>query len=307
MVIFVRQMNLLGLKRTLTLTFVCLLWIGAANAQRGGSAAWKNYQHEVAVGYGFNTLFAKLGVRDNLGFGYMIQRSSFNTSYRYYFMRHFAVRGTVSHHYARKNDKNNEEFGFQSNNLPIDYKTTMTELGGVLEYHILDESQMGRRKGRVRRARGGMNRGLNTGLSLYAGVSGNYFRPLGEFQGALVTLHPVNTDPGYDTDVSDYKRLNFYIPAGATFRLVLSENWRFGIEGGYRFGFRDYINNVSAVYYRDGNPNPQRSPYTDTDYTGGNVTFSENAEVGVSELSSEPGRRSYFFATFTLAYRFKTK
>lgn len=305
MVIFADQMKAYGFHRVFLACVISFGIAAVAQAQRGGNAAWKNYRHEVAVGYGYNTLFSKLGTRDNLGVGFMIQRSTFNASYRYFFLKHFAARATMSHHYARKNDKDNENPLFFTNNQPLDYKTTFSEFGGVVEFHILDEVGNKKRKGKVRRARGGMSRGLNAGLSIYAGFAVDYFRPYGEFQGARVIIRPANDNPGYITNTLEYKRLNMHIPVGATARLTFSEHWSFGVEAGYRIGFRDYVDNVSAVYYEDGPPSG-RSIFPDENYTGGNVTFADDPSVGLGALVGENGRRNYFFAQFMLGYRFKT-
>ena len=56
-------------------------------AQRGGDTLWTKYRHEVSAGYGVNNLFATLGERDNLGVKYILQRSTFNGLYRYYFSK----------------------------------------------------------------------------------------------------------------------------------------------------------------------------------------------------------------------------
>lgn len=272
--------------------------------QKGGNTSWTKYRHEGAVGYGLNTLYTGLGQNDNLTVTSVFQRSTFNLSYRYYFRRKFAVRGSFTQAYARKNDKVNIDSA--QINLPIDYKSSMSEFAAMGEFHILDEVGNVKRKGKVRRARGGMTKGMNAGVSVFGGVALGRFNPYGEYYGSRMVFRPVNSSPGYDFDVDSYKRMHILFPVGATARLVLSENWRLGIEAGYRIGLRDYIDYVSAVYYRDGKPESTYSEYPDTDFADGYVTF-EKENAPIATLASESGRRNYFFGMIVLSYRLKTK
>jgi hypothetical protein len=99
--------------------------------------------------------------------------------------------------------------------------------------------------------------------------------------------------------------MHVHIPVGGQLRFALSENWRFGFEGGYRIGFTEYINNLSGVYYPGDNPATPNRTYTDISFTGEIVTLSkENAPV--SSLVSSKGRKGYFFGLFALSYRIKS-
>jgi len=285
--------------KRLTALFTLLFICSGLFAQRGGNMAWQRYRHEVSVGYGINNTFASLGEDDAFDFNYIFQRSTFNASYRFFVFRHFAARASFSHAYARNNDKQREDE--VSTNARIDYTATVSEFSLMAEYHIFDESSMGGRR-RVRRARGGMSRGLKMGVSLLTGISMNFLRPYGEYFGQEVEFRPI-TDPLTIPNDEQYRRLNFGIPLGAQARFVLNENWRIGAEFGYRFGLSEYINHVSGVYYRDEsvtNPDPDSPDPSLVGY----VTFAED-ESPISSLNDENGKRSYFFAFLTLAYRIK--
>ncbi len=287
------------LTRTL-LTLLLFAWInGVSFAQRGGNTSWKKYQHEAAIGVGINSVFANLGEKDGLGVGYAMQRSTFNGTYRYYFMKNFAARGSITHGYSRKNDKS-LNFGDRQN-ARLDYISTVTEFAAMGEYHLIDETTKGKR-GKVRRSRGGMSKGLNMGLSAFTGIGLSYLRPFGELQGRKMEFKPITTPLTVPND-DRYKRLHLHVPVGINARVLINENWRAGIEFGYRIGFRDYVNNVSGVYSADDFENPD--PFSpDTQYFG--ITTFAKEEAPIADLSSDSGRRSYFFGFLTLAYRLKS-
>lgn len=250
--------------RIASIIIIIFLFSTGVEAQRGNQD-WQNYRHEAMVGFGFNSFLASIGEEDKFGTRFILQRSTFNASYRYYFKKHFAARGSFSHAYSRKNDK--DIIDPTRINSRLDYQMTLTEFGGLVEYHIFDETTMGRRKKRVRRARGGMSKGLNVGIHFFAGVAVDYMRPYAELYGSKMVLKPYDSNAGFNSP-SDYKKMNVHFPIGTSFRLVVAENWRIGLEAGYRLGVRDYIDNVSGVYYVNENPQAQTSAYADTQFTG---------------------------------------
>lgn len=284
------------------LVFVCCIFLmETAEAQRGGNTALRKYRHEASLGYGMNNLFANLGERDKPVAITVFQRSTFNASYRYFFLKNFAARGSFSHGYARKNDKAIPENDVR-NNVRIDYAASITEFAGMVEYHIMDETTKGRR-GKVRRARGGMSTGLNLGVSVFAGVGLSYFRPYGEYFGDEVVFRPISA-PLTIPNTASYRQLRIHFPVGGQVRIIATENWRVGLEGGYRIGLSDYINNVSGVYYREEGVGLSDPFAPDPQYVG-NITFAKE-EAPISQLASESGKRNYLFVLLTLSYRFKS-
>ncbi|MEZ4721833.1 MAG: hypothetical protein R2813_08170 [Flavobacteriales bacterium] len=269
-----------------------------------GSTAWKKYQHEFSVGYGFNNYLVGIGDNDQIGVAFMLQRSTFNASYRYFLYKHVALRGSFTHAYSRKNDKSIVDTSRIS--LPIDYQATLTEFAAIAEYHIFDETVRGRR-GKVRRARGGMSKSSKIGLSFFTGLAFDYKRMLGEYQGLSVELTPYNPNGGFDPP-NHYKKLHLHIPVGTQFRFVVSEHWRVGFEFGYRIGLKDYVDNVSSLYYTDNNRwgfTQDGRELPDASYVGQEVTFAKE-KAPFAGLASEKGKRNYLFGTVTLAFRLKT-
>lgn len=287
--------------RVISIIILAILISTAASAQRGDQS-WKKYRHEASIGYGFNSFLASIGEDDQFDVKFMLQRSTVNASYRYYFRKHWAARGSFSHAYSRKNDK--EIVDPARINSRLDYEMTLSELGAMIEYHIFDETHMGSRKGKVRRARGGMSKGPKFGVSLFAGAALNYMRPFAELYGSKMILKQYSPNAGLVAP-KDYSRVNVHFPVGAQVRIVVAENWRIGIEAGYRLGIRDYIGNVSTVYYVDENPRAQNSEFTDTQFSGEYVTLDKET-APISSLASQGGRRNYFFGMLTLAYRIKS-
>lgn len=300
MVIFVSQMTQFTIRITLIVLMLGFV-ASIANAQRGGNTAWRKYRHEASVGYGMNNLFANLGERDSPVAITVFQRSTFNASYRYFFMKNFAARASFSHGYAHKNDKVIPEDGVR-NNLRLDYAASMSEFAGMVEYHIMDETTKGR-KGRVRRARGGMSSGLNLGVSLFAGIGVSHFRPYGEYFGDQVVFKPIS-DPLPIPNNSEYRRTRLNFPVGGQVRIIATENWRVGLEGGYRIGLSDYINNISGVYYAEEGVELSDPLAEDPTYVG-NITLAQE-QAPISQLVSESGKRNYLFVLLTLSYRFKS-
>lgn len=211
--------------RIASIIITLFLFSTGGEAQRGNQA-WKNYRHEAMVGFGFNSFLASIGEEDKFGTRFILQRSTFNASYRYYFKKHFAVRGAFTHAYSRKNDK--DILDPARLNSRLDYQMTLSELAGILEYHIYDETTMGRRKKKVRRARRGMSKGLNVGFHLFAGAAIDYMRPYAELYGSKMILRPYDANAGFNSP-SDYKKMNVHFPVGASVRLVVAENWRVGL------------------------------------------------------------------------------
>ncbi|MEX2597733.1 MAG: hypothetical protein WEC59_12475 [Salibacteraceae bacterium] len=297
MVIFVPEME----KKTLGyILFVSLLFCYTASIAQRGNTAWTKYRHEASIGYGMNSVFSGLGERDSPVFNTVFQRSTFNASYRYFVFKNFAARGSFTHAFARKNDKEILDEGRQ--NVRLDYQSTITEFAAMAEYHLIDETTKGRR-GKVRRARGGMSNGLNLGVSFFAGVGITYFRPYAEYFGKEVILRPIS-DPIPVNNRAEYKKTRLHFPVGAQVRIIATENWRVGFEAGYRLGLSDYMDYVSGAYYRNPEDEVIDQFAEDPQYLG-NVTFSKD-QAPVSQLVSESGKRNFFFGLLTLSYRFKS-
>lgn len=79
----------------------------------------------------------------------------------------------------------------------------------------------------------------------FAGVGVMRFNPTTEYQGTRYALQPL------ETEGVNYSRVTPVIPVGLGARIKLSPFYNLLIEGGYRFTFTDYMDDVSARRYPD--------------------------------------------------------
>ncbi len=290
------------MRHTLLLLTCLLLLSEVTNAQKRRSDRWKTYRHEVGVGYGYSSIYAGLGEKDNLGVRSVLQRSTFNANYRFFILRFLSVKGSLMHGYTRKNDKA-ELQDDRPNNLRIDYKSSFSEFAGIAEFHLFDETSLAR-GGKQRRARGGLKSSLRFGISAYAGIAYSVIRPFGEYFGDEVELRPITSNPGVDVDVPSYDRGFLQVPLGVNIRYVVDKQWRVGLDLGYRLGFREYIGNVSGVYYtQEGASADAPSIYENESFVGV-VTYGDSNDP-IGSLAGDNGRTGYFVGLLSLSYRIK--
>jgi len=78
----------------------------------------------------------------------------------------------------------------------------------------------------------------------YAGIGVFYHNPTGQLdrEGEFVPLRPLNTE------LVDYSRFGFAIPAGIGLHFTKKRRHRFGWDLGWRTTFTDYLDDASTVY-----------------------------------------------------------
>ncbi len=84
----------------------------------------------------------------------------------------------------------------------------------------------------------------------FAGVGLVYINPKAEYEGKKYALQPLQTE-----DVK-YSRVQFVVPYGIGARLKAGPFVNIAIEGGWRFTFTDYLDDVSTIH-------PDKSSWTD--------------------------------------------
>jgi hypothetical protein len=85
--------------------------------------------------------------------------------------------------------------------------------------------------------------GIN--LHAFAGVGVMRFNPTTEYQGERYALQPIETEGVH------YSRVTPVIPVGLGARIKINPFYNLLIEGGYRFTFTDYMDDVSVKRYPD--------------------------------------------------------
>jgi Outer membrane protein beta-barrel domain len=83
-------------------------------------------------------------------------------------------------------------------------------------------------------------------LHAFAGIGVLYFNPKAELDGKTYALQPLQTEG------KKYSRIQPVIPLGVGARIRLDPFFNILVEGGYRFTFTDYLDDVSIRRYPDG-------------------------------------------------------
>jgi hypothetical protein len=79
----------------------------------------------------------------------------------------------------------------------------------------------------------------------FAGFGITYFNPYGSLNGRWYKLRPLHTEG------KSYSPVTAIIPVGFGFRIKYSRQLEFMVEGGYRFTFTDYLDDVSSYKFLD--------------------------------------------------------
>lgn len=116
----------------------------------------------------------------------------------------------------------------------LNFRNDMFELYLRPEFTIYQDNDLGGR-GRYR---------LDFRLFGYVGAALYYHNPKGQInrEGDFYALQPLTTE------LVDYSRLGFAIPAGIGFHFTKRRRHRFGWDMGWRTTFSDYLDDASSVY-----------------------------------------------------------
>ncbi|MDB5256715.1 MAG: hypothetical protein JWM14_1410 [Chitinophagaceae bacterium] len=80
---------------------------------------------------------------------------------------------------------------------------------------------------------------------VFIGIGLVYYAPQAYLNGKWVNLRPLQTEG------KAYSPIAPMVPYGAGIRINLDVNWNFLLEGGYRWTFTDYLDDVSGPTYKD--------------------------------------------------------
>ncbi|TRX48411.1 hypothetical protein FNH22_29285 [Fulvivirga sp. M361] len=139
----------------------------------------------------------------------------------------------------------------------------------------------------------------------YGGIGILFFNPKGEVPqtdwngnaladaGKFVSLQPLQTEG------EAYSRWTFVIPLGAGIKVKAGPFFNVGIEGGYRFTFTDYLDDVSTRYidHNSLDADPLRQALADKRYLVG-LTPSEAGKVRGDDSNND----GYFIFNIKLEY-----
>jgi len=103
---------------------------------------------------------------------------------------------------------------------------------------------------------------------LFIGIGLVYYQPQAQIEGHWYNLRPLQTEG------KSYSPIAPMVPYGAGVRFNIDVNWNFLLEGGYRWTFTDYLDDVSGPTYKDPS------------------TFSDPLAAEASYRGTQPGMRT---------------
>ena len=209
-----------------------------------------------------------------------------NAGYAYHFKNRINFRGSLIYSRLSGNDKQSEEF--YRNNRNLNFRTDIIELTATTEFYIVKPTTGN--KFNLKNIKGqklASNALASLGLYIVGGVGGflyvpkaqnNFFYP-DVFENIGFTpdnnrttyhkLRPLHTEgqgrddvnPGDDFNIAGkefksgktYKKFAVCIPLGLGIQKAFNASMGIKIEGGIRYTFTDYVDDVSGLYYDWGN------------------------------------------------------
>ncbi|HEX6225638.1 MAG TPA: DUF6089 family protein [Chryseolinea sp.] len=148
----------------------------------------------------------------------------------YYMNSRLSVRAELTYFQLRGSDKDADDDRWERN---LSFKSGNVELSVLGAINL---SPMG--------IRFYQRSALN--LHAFAGIGVLYFNPKAELDGKTYALQPLQTEG------KKYSRIQPVIPVGVGARIRLDPFFNILVEGGYRFTFTDYLDDVSIRRYPDG-------------------------------------------------------
>jgi hypothetical protein len=239
----------------LKLLIVCLFIIPATIlAQRSSKGRGTRFPskkvYELTGAIGVTNFLGDVGGADNFAsrslkdLNYSATRFGAAIGARMFFIPSLA--GRVNLLYARisGSDANTNELFRHNRNLS--FRTDLIELSAQAEYYFL------RGRNRSRFGLRGIKGSRRQDIQLYAfvGAGAFYFNPKGKYtDGKWYSLQPLGTEgEALLPDTKKYSRINICIPFGLGVQFFVNKYLSVGVEGGFRFTFSDYIDDVSKNY-----------------------------------------------------------
>jgi len=186
--------------------------------------------HEFGAIGGFAHYFGDL----NPKFSFSMPRPAAGAFYRYNIKKRGAYRANINFAMLEFRDDANKGEHYKQRNLS--FRTNVIEITNLIEFNFLEFDKSQKKKW--------FTPYFATGLTLF------FFNPEAKYNGKWYALQPLGTEGQNDANYSGVKKYNLYnfaIPFVWGFKFSVSE-WNFGIEGGWRQTFTDYLDDVSGNY-----------------------------------------------------------
>lgn len=267
---------------------------------------WQHHKKELIIGLGASQFLGDLGGRDQIGTDYSLADLEFaltqpaaQIGFRYRFHKNFATRSTLNVGLVKGDDKLTQEIYRRNRNL--NFRSIIVELGQYLEINLITHETVGKRNN-IRGIKGAKRH--NEILYVFAGISGFYFNPQGQYNGTWHNLQPMGTEgQGLGDQPPRYSKFSFAIPFGIGFKWGIGSKLRMALEFSYHKTFTDYIDDVSTYYYDNAAIAAQRGPiaahFADPS-AGDNPNWTTAGEIRGDPENND----AYFFATLQIIYDF---
>jgi hypothetical protein len=211
----------------MTRIFLFLLVISVALSETVEAQSFYNIRRNrnLMVNFGSGTATYKGDLNNPGDFGYI--KSNITVGAEYYLKPRISTRAQLTWFQLKGNDKvatddrDERKLNFISNSIELDFLGVFGASPQGLRYYE--------------------RKGIN--FHGFAGIGVMYFNPTTRYEGEKVALRPLKTEG------VAYSRIQPVIPVGLGARIRVNPFFNVLIEGGYRFTFTDYLDDVSSTRY----------------------------------------------------------
>lgn len=239
-----------------TLLIISILLSGLSISQMSSnfnsSRNWSMNKKEIFFTLGATQFLGDLGGRDRIGtqkslidIDWNMTRMGIGAGYRFRFHPMWAWSTQLYAGMLRGDDANTNEIVRRSRNLH--FRSPIVEFSNRIECIVYANERVGARY-KIQGLKGFKT--SSEVVYLFTGISGFFFNPQMNINGAWTNLQPLRTEgQGLTGGVDEYGRINIAIPFGVGFKIGIGQYWRIGMEFIYNKTFTDYIDDVSGNYF----------------------------------------------------------
>jgi len=160
-------------------------------------------------------------------------------------------------------------------NRKLNFKSDIVELNVITEINLFDPES------------------YTSYPYIFGGVGVFYFNPFTYDNNNKKTyLHPLSTEgeglkeyPGR----KKYSLIQVCLPVGVGWKIPLNEKWDMSIEGGYRFTFTDYLDDVSKNYIDLGILAAEKGP------TAAELSYRQSTPLTIADVRGNPSIKDVYY------------
>ena len=235
------------------------------------------------------------GVGDFLGYGLKHVRAGGAGFVRYNASPNVSLRFNVGFSQIKGDDALAN--ASKNKNRNLSFKSNILEFAALAEYNLrafeFSRSYLG---------------GANSTPYLFGGLAVYHFNPMGLYKptNKYYALQPLGTEGQGLLEYPArprYALTQINIPLGIGYKFIINQNFRLGIEAGYRFCFTDYIDDVSRTYVDNNTLLANYGPDRPSAYFADRRPEIGLARQAEGEIRGNPNNRDgYFLLGVSLSY-----